>query len=112
MATAAAAGFDATTVAGEAVYERAGHCGSAAGLLNLVAGLEDARQGDQVVLANYGDGTDVLLATAHAAQPFGTPVSNALAGGKPLAYAQFLRFKGLTTELPVSRAYVPLFKAM
>jgi DNA-binding LytR/AlgR family response regulator len=24
----------------------------------------------------------------------------------------FLRFKGLTTELPVSRAYVPLFKAM
>ena len=95
VATAAAAGFDATAVAGEAVYERAGHCGAAAGLLNLVAGLEDARQGDQVVLANYGDGTDVLLATAHAAQPFGTPVSNALAGGKPLAYAQFLRFKGL-----------------
>jgi DNA-binding LytR/AlgR family response regulator len=24
----------------------------------------------------------------------------------------FVRFKGLTNELPVSRAYVPLFKAM
>lgn len=92
---AKAAGFAADTVAGEVVYTKAGHCGTAAGLLNLLAALERARAGEPILLANYGDGTDVLLATPASPQPFGTQLAQALDDGMPLAYAQFLRFKGL-----------------
>ncbi len=92
---AAAAGFARDVVAGEAVYAKAGHCGAAAGLLNLLAGLERADAGESVLLANYGDGTDVLIATAKAAQPFAAQLTEELNHDRPLGYAQFLRFKGL-----------------
>lgn len=97
VAAAVAAGFKADTVAGEAVYANAGHCGAAAGLINLVAALEQAKAGEMTLLANYGDGTDLLLATAGADGPVGEPVTRALNRGKPLKYAQFLRFKELVT---------------
>lgn len=95
VAAAIAGGFKAAAVTGEAVYAKAGHCGAATGLLNLVAGLEQAAAGETVLLANYGDGTDVLLATAKSAQPIGSPLTAALTNGRPLQYAHFLRFKNL-----------------
>ena len=95
VAAAVGGGFKAAAVAGEVVYTKVGHCGAAAGLLNLLAGLEQAAAGDAVLLANYGDGTDVLLATAQAPQPLGTSLARALDDGRPLKYAQFLRFKSL-----------------
>lgn len=95
VAAAVAAGFKADAVAGEAVYTKAGHCGAAMGLISLVAGLEQMASGGHVLLANYGDGTDVLLATAQAASPVGTPLTRALERSRPLQYAQFLRFKRL-----------------
>ena len=95
VAAAVAGGFKAAAVAGEAVHTKAGHCGAAAGLLGLVAGLEQAAAGDTVLLANYGDGTDLVLATAKTAQPIGSPLTRQLELGRPLKYAQFLRFKAL-----------------
>lgn len=95
LSAAAAAGFKADAVAGEEVYAKAGHCGAAMGPIMLASALEQAKAGDAVLLANYGDGADVLLATANGAQPVGAPVQRALAGARALKYGQFLRIKGL-----------------
>lgn len=95
VAAAVAAGFKADAVAGEDLYTKAGHCGAAMGPLSLVAALEQASAGGTVLLANYGDGADILLATAKGAQPVGSPLTQALASTKPLHYAQYLRFKKL-----------------
>ncbi|MCJ7605432.1 MAG: zinc ribbon domain-containing protein, partial [Dehalococcoidales bacterium] len=42
-------------------FDRMGNTGSAFALMQLVAALEDAKAGDSILVASYGDGADVLL---------------------------------------------------
>lgn len=55
-------GFDPKTqVVGSSLFELVGNTGSAFALMLLVAALEEANPGDKVLLASYGDGSDVYI---------------------------------------------------
>jgi hydroxymethylglutaryl-CoA synthase len=43
------------------LFDKLGNTGAAFGLMMLVAALEDARPGDNILLVSYGDGADILL---------------------------------------------------
>jgi 3-hydroxy-3-methylglutaryl CoA synthase len=45
----------------EPFFDKLGNTGTAFTLMMLVAALEDARPGDKILLASYGDGADVFL---------------------------------------------------
>jgi 3-hydroxy-3-methylglutaryl CoA synthase len=45
----------------EPFFDKLGNTGTAFSLMLLVAALEDARPGDRILLASYGDGADVFL---------------------------------------------------
>jgi uncharacterized OB-fold protein len=45
----------------EPFFDKLGNTGAAFSLMMLVAALEDAKPGDKILLAAYGDGADVLL---------------------------------------------------
>ncbi len=45
----------------EPLFDKMGNTGTAFSLMMLVAALEDAKPGDRILLASYGDGADVLL---------------------------------------------------
>ncbi len=45
----------------EPFFDKLGNTGTAFSLMMLVAALEDAKPGDKILLASYGDGADVLL---------------------------------------------------
>ncbi|OGN95557.1 MAG: hypothetical protein A2Y89_02110, partial [Chloroflexi bacterium RBG_13_51_18] len=45
----------------EPFYDKLGNTGTSFVLLMLVAALEDAKPGDKILVASYGDGADVLL---------------------------------------------------
>ncbi len=47
----------------EPFFDKLGNTGTSFVLLMLVAALEDAKPGDKILLASYGDGADVLLFT-------------------------------------------------
>ena len=47
------------------LFDRIGNTGAAAGLLMLVAALETAAPGDRILLASYGDGSDVFCVPCH-----------------------------------------------
>jgi hydroxymethylglutaryl-CoA synthase len=88
-------GIEVGKLAGEAVYDNVGHCGVATGPLCLVAALERAGPGVKVLLVDHGDGVDVMLATTAAAVCQRNALATELAGGIPITYEQFLKFKGL-----------------
>lgn len=101
VAAGADSGFPAAKVAGQAVYSGIGQCGVATAPLCLVAALEAVQAGESALLVGYGDGVDVLLVTAAAAAPFGTPLRDELAGGIAMQYGQFLKVKALVEEEPI-----------
>ena len=53
-------GFDKGRIQ-ETLYKEIGHTGSAAALIMLVAALEQAKPGDRILFANYGDGCDAFI---------------------------------------------------
>jgi 3-hydroxy-3-methylglutaryl CoA synthase len=54
-------GFDAKTQLQDLMIGDVGVCGCAHALLMLVAALEEAKPGDRLLLASYGNGSDVFL---------------------------------------------------
>jgi 3-hydroxy-3-methylglutaryl CoA synthase len=54
-------GFDAKTQVQEALFGKLGNAGAAFAPLLLVAALEQARAGETILVASYGDGADALL---------------------------------------------------
>ena len=58
------AGFDVKTQVNDILNPSVGDTGSAMALMALVAELEEAGAGDRLLLANYGDGCDVLIIKA------------------------------------------------
>jgi 3-hydroxy-3-methylglutaryl CoA synthase len=54
-------GFDAQKQVQDLLFDRVGVCGCSHALLMLVAALEEAKMGDTLLLASYGDGSDAFL---------------------------------------------------
>jgi len=53
-------GFDSNQMQ-DPLYDRVGNTGTAYPLMELVAALEEANPGDKILLASYGDGSDVVI---------------------------------------------------
>ncbi len=60
-AVARAAGLDAKTQVQDPLFDSVGNTGAALALMTLVAALEEASPGDNVLLGNYGDGADAHI---------------------------------------------------
>jgi 3-hydroxy-3-methylglutaryl CoA synthase len=58
---AKALGFDVQKQVQDLLFDRVGVCGCSHALLMLVAALEEAKMGDTLLLASYGDGSDAFL---------------------------------------------------
>ncbi|MDY6969044.1 MAG: hydroxymethylglutaryl-CoA synthase [Spirochaetota bacterium] len=60
-------GFDPETQLQDSLIDVVGHTGSAQAMMMLVASLEEAKPGDRILFANYGDGADayILKVTDH-----------------------------------------------
>ena len=54
-------GFDAKTQLQDALFATMGNTGAASPLMLLIAALEEAKAGDRVLLASYGNGSDALV---------------------------------------------------
>lgn len=54
-------GFDAKTQLQDPMFDRLGNTGAAFSLMLLVAALEEAKSGDLLLFASYGDGCDAYL---------------------------------------------------
>ncbi|MBI2908400.1 MAG: OB-fold domain-containing protein [Chloroflexi bacterium] len=59
-----ALGFDPKSQVQDGLFNSVGCTGAAHALLMLAAALEDARPGDKILVASYGDGSDVFLLEA------------------------------------------------
>ena len=70
-------GFEASQIQ-QPLFARIGHTGTAATLIMLIAALEQARPGDRIFLANYGDGADAMVIRV-------TDAVTKFQNGKPLA---------------------------
>jgi 3-hydroxy-3-methylglutaryl CoA synthase len=58
-------GFDAKTQLRDPLFGRLGNAGTAFAAILLVGALEDARAGDTLLLANYGDGAEAFALSVH-----------------------------------------------
>ncbi len=56
-------GFDPKSQFQDTLYDTIGNSGAALGPMLLVAALEEAKPGDRLIFANYGDGCDVFILT-------------------------------------------------
>lgn len=54
-------GFDVKTQVQDPLFTTVGNTGSAFALMMLTAALDEAKPGDRILLANYGDGCDVFI---------------------------------------------------
>lgn len=86
-----------------------GTCGSPMGMMMLVAALEEAKPGDKILLAQYGNGADALLIVVtdeikkkKARDHHG--VKGYMNSKRMLPYYSFLRWRGM---VPVERARRP-----
>lgn len=53
--------FDPKKQLQDTLFNEVGNAGSASAMMSLVAALEEAKEGDRILVANYGDGCDVLI---------------------------------------------------
>ncbi|MDY6911198.1 MAG: hydroxymethylglutaryl-CoA synthase [Chloroflexota bacterium] len=61
LAAAKSLGFDPKTQLQPAMFDKIGNTGCAFSLMMLVAALEEAKPGDQILLLSYGDGCDAFI---------------------------------------------------
>ena len=97
-------GFDLKTQVQDTLLSKLGHCGAAHALLMLVGALEDARPGERLLLACYGDGADAMLFTVTDAieRKMLQYTLRAQLEEKLMlpSYARFLSYKGLVETVP------------
>lgn len=99
-------GFEKSRVQ-DPLFSQIGNTGSAASLMMLAAALEDARPGDRILFASYGDGCDVFAfrVTEKIGDIRRKPDLKARLSKKtPVNYGKYLHWKNLT---PVETANLP-----
>jgi 3-hydroxy-3-methylglutaryl CoA synthase len=83
-----------------------GHAGAADAGLRLAAALDQAEPGDTILLASAADGADALVfrvGEGIASARRSRPVADQAAGGREVAYAQYLTWRGLLEREPPRR---------
>ncbi|HQQ62086.1 MAG TPA: zinc ribbon domain-containing protein [Pseudomonadales bacterium] len=89
----------------DTLFGKVGNAGSAYAPLLLIAALENAKAGEKILVANYGDGADAMLFTVTGARNKAEgyrSVNDLLAHRKVVdAYGKYMKARGLTiTEYP------------
>lgn len=88
----------------ENLLSTVGDCGTAQPLLMLAAALEEARPGERILLAAYGDGADAFLLQVTdeiEALPKRRGIKGHLASRIPLAsYERYLSYRGILDTVP------------
>lgn len=102
---AADTGFQAAQLQdGTPLFLNIGVTGVASGLMGLVAALEDAKPGDRILLASYGNGADAIaLRVTEGIAKLGPRrgMKNHLASKKTIAnYEKYLKWRGMVAEQP------------
>lgn len=98
-------GFDIQKQVQDLLFDRVGICGCSHALLMLVAALEEAKVGDTLLLASYGDGSDAFLLKVteevSKAKSGKRGVKGYLASKKLLpSYEKYLSYRGLLEPQP------------
>ena len=99
-------GFDESQVQ-DPLFTNIGNTGTAAVLIMLVAALEQAKPGDRILFANYGDGCDgfILRATENISKVKNTALmKERLAKKVPIDYGSYLLWRDL---VPVEASSLP-----
>lgn len=103
-------GFDPKTQSQDPQFGTIGATGSAHALMILVAALEQAKPGDRILLANYGNGADafILKVTDNIDKAkAGKGITGHLASKRPIvSYERYMRWRGLV-EVEGSRRQPP-----
>ncbi len=94
-------GFDPQKQVQDPLLANVGNTGAAHALLMLVAALEQAKPGDRLLLASYGDGADALVLEVKGPVTKGRAVSGHLAWRRPLpSYERFAAYRGVVATNP------------
>ena len=97
-------GFDTKTQLQNPLLDSVGYCGAAHSLIMLVAALEEAKPGDRILLAAYGDGADALvLQVTEEIDKIGgrRGVKGHMASKMQLpSYERYLSYRGLLETVP------------
>jgi uncharacterized OB-fold protein len=98
-------GLDPKTQLQDLLISNMGICGSAHALLMLVSALEEAKAGDRLLVASYGDGCDAVLVqvTSNIENLKGERrgISGFLSSRQPLpSYEKYLSYRGLLEPQP------------
>jgi len=100
-------GFDIKTQVQDTLYNDIGNTGAALLPMLLVAALEEAKPGDKLLVANYGDGCDVFILTVtslinNIKNRWG--IKNYLASKKIfISYEKYLRWREIISVEPAPR---------
>lgn len=92
-------GFEASQVQ-DPLFSRIGHTGTAAIFLMLIAALEEAKPGERVLAANYGDGCDALILKVTEAKDRihkGQTIKDKLEQKRSIDYGTYLNWRDLMT---------------
>ncbi len=95
-------GFDKSQVQ-DPLFAHIGNTGTAAGLIMLVAALEDAKQGERILFANYGDGCDVIMFRVTGNVP-GHIMRNRIERKVFIDYGRYLEWRNL---VPIEASNLP-----
>jgi 3-hydroxy-3-methylglutaryl CoA synthase len=92
-------GFDYKTQVQESFFSNVGNTGAAYALMMLADALEQAKEGDKLLLANYGDGADAFILTVTGdlkKLPARRGIKYHLDSKLPLmSYDKYLRYRGI-----------------
>jgi len=97
-------GFNLETQVQDPLMSSVGYCGTAHPIMMLVSALEEAKEGDVLLLAAYGDGADAMVfkVTDQIAKAAGRHKMSTLVENKMMvpSYARFLSYRGLVDAQP------------
>jgi hydroxymethylglutaryl-CoA synthase len=99
-------GFDKTQVQ-DPLFAQIGNTGAAAAFIMLVAALEEAKAGDRILFAGYGDGCDafILRVTKDIGKlRTGPTMKDRLSRKSPIDYGRYLNWRNL---VPIEAANLP-----
>ena len=95
-------GLDYQTQVQDPLYNRVGNTGASSALLILAAALEEAKPGDRILFANYGDGGDAyVLRVTEGIEKLkkAMGLNSQLNSKMPLgSYGKYLRFRELVSQ--------------